>query len=97
MTYTVHPKVEADLDEAALHLAEQASERTVERFFAEFERVVELLVQHPGLGTPMSRGRRMHLFRVFKFALVYRLVDGMPRISLVRHQRRRPSFGGGRR
>ncbi len=97
MTYTFHPKVEGDLDEAADHLAKHASRRTVARFLAEFERVANLLVDHPGIGTPLSRGRRIHPFRIFKYSVVYRIVDGMPRILLVRHKRRRPSYGGGRR
>lgn len=97
MTYSLHPKVESDLDEAAEHLAKRASTRTVARFLAEFERVANLLVEHPGMGTPMSRGRRIHPFRVFKYSVVYRIVDGLPRILVVRHKRRRPSYGGGRR
>ncbi|MCC6851318.1 MAG: type II toxin-antitoxin system RelE/ParE family toxin [Rubrivivax sp.] len=97
MTHSVHPKVESDLDEAAKHLAKHASARTLARFFAEYERVVNLLVEHPGIGTPMSRGRRIHPFRVFKYSVVYRLVDGNPRILLVRHRRRRASYGGSRR
>ena len=97
MTYTLHPKVERDLEEAAEHLAKHASPRTVARFFAEFERVADLLVEHPGMGTPMSRGRRIHPFRVFKYSVVYRIVDEKPRILVVRHKRRRASYGGGRR
>ncbi len=34
----------------------ESSARTLARFFAEYERVVNLLVEHPGIGTPMSRG-----------------------------------------
>lgn len=48
-----------------------------------FERVVALIVEHPGIGTPMSRGKRIHPFRVFKYSVVYRLVDSNPRILLV--------------
>ena len=97
MTYDLHPRVEQDLKEAADHLAKHASARTVTRFFSEFERVASLLVEYPGIGTPMSRGRRIHPFRVFKYSVVYRLVGGSPRILVVRHKRRRPGFGGGRR
>lgn len=97
MTYTLHPKVEEDLDEAAEHLAQHASPRTAARFLAEFERVMNLLMEHPGIGTPISRGRRIHPFRVFKYSVIYRLVDGRPRVLVVRHRRRRASYGGGRR
>jgi plasmid stabilization system protein ParE len=97
VSYELHPKVEQDLKEAADHLAKHASARTVGRFLAEFERVANFLVDHPDIGTPMSRGRRIHPFRIFKYAVVYRLVDGKPRILVVRHRRRRASHGGGRR
>ena len=97
MTYTLHPKIEDDLDEAAEYLGKHASPRTVDRFLAEFERVANLLVEHPGIGTPISRGRRIHPFRVFKYSVVYRLIEGKPRILVVRHKRRRKSYGGGRR
>jgi plasmid stabilization system protein ParE len=86
MTYTLHPKVEEDLDEAAAHLAAHVSPRTVARFLAEFERVVHLLMEHPGIGTPISRGRKIHPFRVFRYSVIYRLVDGQPRVLVVRHK-----------
>jgi plasmid stabilization system protein ParE len=97
VTCDLHPKVEQDLKEAADHLAKHASPRTVARFFAEFERVANLLVENPGIGTPTSRGRRIHPFRVFRYSVVYRIVDSRPRILVVRHRRRSPSHGGGRR
>jgi toxin ParE1/3/4 len=97
MTYSLHPKIESDLSEAAEHLSKHASARTVARFLAEFERVANLLVENPGIGTPMSRGRRIHPFRVFKYSVVYRVTNGQPRILVVRHKRRRPGYGGGRR
>ena len=92
MNYTLHPQVETDLDEAAEYLSKHASPRTASRFLAEFERVIALIVEHPEIGTPMSHGKRIHPFRVFKYSVVYRLVDGKPRILLVRHNRRRAGY-----
>jgi plasmid stabilization system protein ParE len=97
MIHSVHPLVERDLDEAAEYLAKHASARTVARFFAEYERVVSVIVEHPGIGTLLPRGKRTHPFRVFRYSIVYRLVDGNPRVLLVRHRRRRASHGSGRR
>ena len=73
MNYTLHPQAEGDLDEAAEYLSKRASPRTASRFLAEFERVVALIVEPPGIGTTMSRGKRIHPFRVFKYSVVYRL------------------------
>jgi plasmid stabilization system protein ParE len=97
MTYSLHPEVERDLDEAAAHLLQHGSAQVAARFLAEFGRVLDLLVEHPGLGTTMSRGRRIHPFRVFKYSAVYRVVDGRVRILVVRHQKRKPGHGGQRR
>jgi plasmid stabilization system protein ParE len=97
VTYTLHPKVEDDLDQAAEYLAKHASSRTVVRFFAEFERVMALIALHSDIGTPMSRGRRTHPLRIFRYSVVYRMVNAAPRVLAVRHKRRRPSYGGARR
>jgi plasmid stabilization system protein ParE len=97
VSYSLHPKVESDLREAAEYLSKHASARTAARFLVEFERVANLLVENPDIGTPTSRNRRIHPFRVFKYSVVYRVTNGQPRILVVRHKRRKPSYGGGRR
>lgn len=43
MTYELHPEAEAELSNAALHYAKQASKGIALAFLAEFERVAELL------------------------------------------------------
>ena len=96
MRYSLHPEVEADLDEAALHLQQHASPMAAAKFLAEFERVANLLVEHPGLGTPMSRGRKIHPLKVFKYSVVYRMLEDRVRILVVRHRRRKPSYGNAR-
>ena len=96
MNYSVHPEVANDLDEAALHLELNASPKTAAKFIAEYERVTVLLVRNPGIGTPMSRGRRIHPLKVFKYSVVYRIVEGTVRILVVRHKRRRPGLGSSR-
>ena len=97
MIYSFHPGVEKDISDAAEHLELHGSAKTAARFVAEFERVANLLVQVPGLGTPMSKGRRIQPFKIFRYSVVYRLVDASVRILVVRHRRRSPSFGGERR
>lgn len=68
------------------------------RFFKEFERVVNLLVQYPGFGTPAKPGRRVFPLRIFPYSVVYRqLEEGSIRVLVVRHQHRRFGYGGNRR
>lgn len=75
---------------------EQAGLRVAQRFLDEFERIANLLVKHPGLGTLTTKGRRVFPMRVFPYSVVYRSLDPGIRIIVVRHQHRKPSFGGAR-
>lgn len=97
MNYALHPEAERDVADAADFYSESADASVAERFIAEFERVAKLLVQHPGLGSPEERGRRAFPMRVFPYVVVYRELKNSIRILVVRHQHRRPGFGGRRR
>ena len=97
MTYSLHPGAEHDVADALDFYSEHAGPVVAGRFLEEFERVAMLLVKHPGLGTPMTKGRRVFPLKVFPYSLVYRnLGDGI-RILVVRHQHRKPGYAGGRR
>lgn len=65
MTYSLHPAAEQDIADALDFDAQQAGLLLARRFLDEFERVANLLVEHPGFGTPTTRGRRVHPLRVF--------------------------------
>ena len=96
MTHAIHPAAEQDIADALDFYIESAGHVVAGRFLKEFERVAELLVQHPGLGTPTTKGRRTFPFRVFPYSVVYRDLENGVRILIVRHQHRKPGFGGGR-
>lgn len=57
MTYSLHPGAEQDVAEILDFYTERAGPVVAQRFFSESERVVNLLVEHPGFGTPTTRGR----------------------------------------
>jgi len=97
VTYFLHPGAEQDVADAIDFYAEQAGEIIAERFLIEFVRVAKLLVQHPGFGTPIAKGRKMFPLQVFPYSVVYRKLGGNILILVVRHQHRRPGYGGGRR
>ena len=56
MTYSLHPGAEHDIANALDFYSEQAGLVVAERFLEEFERIAKLLVEHPSLGTPTTRG-----------------------------------------
>jgi plasmid stabilization system protein ParE len=97
MTYSLHPRTEQDVADALDFYSENAGRAVADRFLEEFQRVARLLLEHPGLGTPTTRGRRAFPMGVFRYSVVYRSHEGSIRILIVRHQHRKPGFGGGRR
>jgi plasmid stabilization system protein ParE len=65
MKATLHPDAEKDVAEAAEFYEREGSPALASRFIAEFKRVTQLLLSHPGLGSPRSNGRLAFPMRVF--------------------------------
>ncbi len=65
--------------------SEQAGSVVSGYFLEEFERVATLLVEHPDLGTPTTKGRRTFPLKVFPYLIVYRNLQSNIRILIVRH------------
>jgi plasmid stabilization system protein ParE len=86
-----------DLADILDFYSERAGTIVAQRFLAEFERVAELLVEHPGFGTPTAKGRRAFPLRIFPYTVVYRQLDSDIRILIIRHQHRKPNYAGARR
>ncbi|MHB1280963.1 MAG: type II toxin-antitoxin system RelE/ParE family toxin [Acidithiobacillus sp.] len=97
MIFSLHPGAEHDVAEAQDFYNKQAGSVVAERFLEEFERVAKLLVEHPGLGMPTTRGRRTFPLKVFPYSVVYRNLESSILILIVRHQHRKPGYAGGRR
>ena len=97
MTFSLHPEAEHDVAEAQDFYSKQAGHVVAEHFLEEFERVAKLLVEHPSVGTPTTRGRRTFPLKVFPYSVVYRNLESSILILIVRHQHRKPGYAGGRR
>ena len=87
MIYELHPEAEAELTNASLYYAEEASSRVALAFLAEFERVAELVEENQQLGTKSKAGLRVHPFRRFPYSIVYRETQTGPYVYAVAHQR----------
>lgn len=96
MTYSLHPAAEQDVADALDFYLETAGFAVADRFLKEFRRVVDVLVEFPQLGTPAAKGRRIFPLRTFPYSVVYRDVENTIRVFIVRHQHRKPSYGGSR-
>lgn len=96
MKITLHPAAEQDIHEAAAFYEREGSPIVAARFVAEFKRLAILLLEHPEIGSPRASGRRGFSMRVFPYTVVYRVVAGDIRILVVKHDSKRPGFGGRR-
>lgn len=96
MICDMHPGAEQDLADAVDFYAARAGLGVAQRFLIEFERIVSLLLEHPELGTPSANCRRMFPMRIFPYSVVYQYRSDVIRILVIRHQRRKPGYGGKR-
>lgn len=71
MSYSLHRGAEADLLEAARFYRREGGAKLADRFLREFERVAELLVRFPELGTPVDDLRRHHPLETFPYSVIY--------------------------
>ena len=97
MSYSLHPKAEQDIADVLDFYLERAVALVAQKFLAEFQRVAELRVEHPGFGTVNTIDRRVFRCASFRTLYVYRRLPTPIRVIVVRHQRRGPGFGGGRK
>ncbi len=97
MSYSLHRGAELDLLEAARFYRREGGARLAGRFLKEFERVAELLVEFPEIGTPTDDLRRVYPLQHFPYSVIYRPTSDHIRILVVRHQHRDPEHGESRR
>ncbi len=96
MNVTLHPGAEKDIEEAATFYEREGSAVLAARFIAEFKALTRLVIEHPNIGLTRSRGRRGFAMSVFPYTVIYRAsADGIM-ILVVKHDSKRPGYGGAR-
>ncbi len=73
MKITLHPGAEQDIHEAAAFYEREGSPVLAARFVAEFKRLSNLLIEHPSIGSPRTKGRRGFSMSVFPYTVIYRI------------------------
>ena len=96
MKVIFHPGAEQDIQDAAAFYEREGSPRVAARFIAEFKRLATLLVEHPEIGSLRSNGRRGFSMSVFPYTVIYRADADEIKILVVKHDSKRPDFGGKR-
>lgn len=97
MRVSLHPAAENDIEEAAAFYERTGSPALAAKFVAEFKRVSHLLLEFPGIGSPRSRGRRGFSMTMFPYTVIYRPNAGGVMVLVVKHDSRRPGYGGSRK
>lgn len=92
MKFWLHPEAREDLREAAEYYRDNVGAAFSQLLLAEFERSVNLLLEHPRLGSKWRYGKRRFVIRHFPFGLIYNVVDDQLRILAVAHHSRRPGY-----
>lgn len=96
MKLTFHIAVQREVDEACA-LYDERKEHLGNEFFQEVERVLDLVAANPQAYPLASRGRRKaHLMR-FPYTIFYRIHPDRVRILTIRHDKRDPNYGAGRK
>ena len=96
MKVTLQPAAEQDVEEAAAFYEREGTPLLAARFIAEFKRLATLLVEHPEIGSPRSKGRRGLSMSVFPSTVIYRVTANEIKVLVVKHDSKRPGFGGKR-
>ena len=96
MKPSIHRLAEQHLLDAPGCYRREAGAGVALRFLAEFERIVDLLVSEPGIGTLTAGGRQAFPLAGFPYSVIYRQLGDEIRVLVVRHQRRDPGFGDSR-
>jgi plasmid stabilization system protein ParE len=55
-----------------------------------------LLTKQPEIGSPRSGGRRGIAMTIFPYTVIYKVVGDELKILVVKHDSRRPGYGGAR-
>jgi hypothetical protein len=86
-----HSEAEEELLESALFYDSRVK-GLGESFTSEVQRAVEMIREHPDLGSPLGSKVRRVLVRRFPYNMIYRHDANRIFILAVAHQRRRPGY-----
>ena len=96
MRVIIHPAAERDIEDAAEFYEREGSTALAARLVFELKAVTALLVHQPAISSPRSAGRRGLCMNVFPYTVIYRVTTDEVKILVVKHDRKRPSYGASR-
>jgi plasmid stabilization system protein ParE len=97
MRLEVHPRVYSDIDQIMERYERVATRQLADEFYAEVRRLMVAAAKNPKRFAVRERDIRRANLKRFPFHFLFRIVGETVRILVVRHHRRHPSYGMGRR
>jgi toxin ParE1/3/4 len=70
----------------------ERSPAVAQRFIADVDEAIQLLLRFPRLGSPLPRELRRFLLKVFPYRIIYRVQGEEIVVYAVAHVRRRPGY-----
>lgn len=96
MKLTYHIAVQREVDDACAWYDER-KDHLGDEFFQEVERVLASIASNPQSFPQSSRGRRKAHLKRFPYTIFYRIHPDRVRILSIRHDKRHPNYGAGRK
>jgi len=99
MTLDFHPAVQRDFNEAINYYEERGGRHLADRFETEFRVCVEAIKAAPTSFAPHGTAAMFRRIRLasFPYVMLYRQLPDVLRVVLLKHERRHPLYGTGRR
>src|SRR5712691_8950760 len=97
MRLVLHPKVYSDIAQVMKYYEQVASADLADEFYAELQRLMSEVAKRPESFQIRERDIRRANLRRFPYHFLFRVVSDAVRILVVRHHKREPSLGTGRR
>lgn len=99
MKLSFHPGVQSDVNAILAYYDEQGGERLADRFYEDLTARFQDILEHPHrfpfyLGNQVKRRIRLHRF---PYLILYRILSDRVRVTVVKHEKRHPNYGLGRR
>ena len=97
MRLVFHPQVTSDVRAIMDYYQGMGGPELAEEFYQEFRQLTVLAAQRPSRFAERESGLRRANLPRFPYHILFRVVEDAVRVLVVRHHRRRPSFGTRRR
>jgi toxin ParE1/3/4 len=84
-------QAEGEVLQATAHYLEHSGD-LADKFLGSVANATDLLLQFPGIGSPVEGAARRILLRTFPYQIVYRVEGDEIRVYAVAHLKRRPGY-----